>query len=51
MDEIEALDAAFVTADQAIASAQATAQAHGDLSQEYLQALNAQYDAAESGRV
>ena len=47
MDEIATFDAAVVAADQALTDAQAAAQAHGDLSDEYWQALSAQYDAAE----
>ena len=48
MDEIAAFDAAVVAADQALTDAQAVAQAHGDLSDEYWQALNAQYGAAQA---
>ena len=48
MDEIATFNTAVVAANQAIADAQAVAQAHGDLSDEYLDALNAQYDAAQA---
>ena len=48
MDQIAAFDAAVVAADQAITDAQAVAQAHGDLSDEYFDALNAQFDAAQA---
>ena len=48
MDAIAAFDAAVVATDQAITDAQAATQAHGDLSDEYFDALHAQFDVAQA---
>ena len=48
MDEITTFNTAVVAADQALTDAQAAAQEHGNLSDEYWQALSAQYDAAQA---
>ena len=48
MDEITTFNTAVVAADQALTDAQAAAQAHGDLSDEYFDALHAQFDAAQA---